>query len=303
MDLKQLQYFVVSVDSGSLKKAAKVLYTSQPHISKTIKSLEAELQVELLTRKYRGVEVTEEGRKVYEYACRILVEAGRIQNVRGSQAPKALSVAAVSDSRLEELFQRFYAKELPCPVRAQYIQCSMEEIFQHIHRHTAEMGFVHVDARQMTAFKQTLEYRHLEFVPLAEMEPLLFVGPKNPLFGAELATGKDLRGLQYVQLRDEQEALSIQLIQGAEDYRYYRNRGQVLVTDSRQMVVQMLLSSPLASISCGLSGREAGSEKIRGIPIRGMKEKVTFGYIKRKRDGISEEAEAFVSYIKMHWKR
>ena len=78
MDLKQLQYFVVSVDSGSLKKAAKVLYTSQPHISKTIKSLEAELQVELLTRKYRGVEVTEEGRKVYEYACRILVEAGRI---------------------------------------------------------------------------------------------------------------------------------------------------------------------------------------------------------------------------------
>ena len=40
MDLKQLQYFVVSVESGSFKKAAERLYTSQPHISKSIKALE-----------------------------------------------------------------------------------------------------------------------------------------------------------------------------------------------------------------------------------------------------------------------
>mgnify|MGYP000606318504 CR=1 FL=1 len=37
MDLKQLQYFVVSVESGSFKKAAEMLYTTQPHISKSIK--------------------------------------------------------------------------------------------------------------------------------------------------------------------------------------------------------------------------------------------------------------------------
>jgi len=72
MDLKQLQYFVASVDSGSFKKAAEVLYTSQPHISKTIKSLETELQVELLERKARGVEATEAGKRGYDYACRIL---------------------------------------------------------------------------------------------------------------------------------------------------------------------------------------------------------------------------------------
>ena len=32
MDLKQLQYFVVSVESGSFKKAAEMLYTTQPQI-------------------------------------------------------------------------------------------------------------------------------------------------------------------------------------------------------------------------------------------------------------------------------
>ena len=44
MDLKQLQYFVVSVESGSFKKAAEMLYTTQPHISKSIKNLETELK-------------------------------------------------------------------------------------------------------------------------------------------------------------------------------------------------------------------------------------------------------------------
>ena len=40
MQLKQLRFFVASVDTGSFKAAAEVLYTSQPHISKTIKALE-----------------------------------------------------------------------------------------------------------------------------------------------------------------------------------------------------------------------------------------------------------------------
>ncbi len=70
MDLKQMQYFVASVDSGSFKRASEILYTSQPHISKTIKSLETELHMELLQRTARGVNVTAAGRKVYEYACR-----------------------------------------------------------------------------------------------------------------------------------------------------------------------------------------------------------------------------------------
>lgn len=63
MDLKQLQYFVVSVESGSFKKAADILYTTQPHISKSIKALETELDVQILERKARGVEVTEAGKK------------------------------------------------------------------------------------------------------------------------------------------------------------------------------------------------------------------------------------------------
>ena len=76
MELKQLQFFVVSVDMGSFKKAAEVLYTTQPHISKTIKALEQELQIELVNRNASGVTITEEGKQVYAYASSILQHTG-----------------------------------------------------------------------------------------------------------------------------------------------------------------------------------------------------------------------------------
>lgn len=85
MDLKQLQYFVTSVDCGSFKGASQMLYTSQPHISKTVKSLESELQIQLLRRKARGVEVTEEGKKVYQYARRILEESRELLKIHESK--------------------------------------------------------------------------------------------------------------------------------------------------------------------------------------------------------------------------
>ena len=301
MDLKQLQYFVVSVDSGSLKKASEILYISQPHISKTIKSLEAELQVELLVRKARGVEVTEAGRKVYEYAHRILVDSGKIQNIRESKAVSTFSIIANADSRLAELFRIFYVKELKCQVRAQYMEAGMEEVLQCIHRHAAEMGFVHVDARQMTTFEQMLRYRHLEFAEIGKAAPCLFVGPQSPLYKADYVTEKELKNIQYVQMKDEQDFMGINLIKGTEDYLYYRSHGQVLVTNSQQFMIQMLLTTKLGSIGCGLSAEANKNGRIRGIPLKGAKGNIAFGYIKRKRDGISPEGAAFAAYLKKHW--
>ena len=102
MDLKQLQYFVVSVESGSFKKAADTLYTTQPHISKSIKALETELGVQLLSRKARGVELTDAGKKIYEYACNILVDAAKIHAVEASEE-KLLHMASCAGDKMAAL--------------------------------------------------------------------------------------------------------------------------------------------------------------------------------------------------------
>ena len=78
LNINQLQYFVVSAEHGSLSKAAEVLYTSQPHVSKTIKSLESYLGMELFERTPRGVILSKDGERIYAYAKNILKNAGQL---------------------------------------------------------------------------------------------------------------------------------------------------------------------------------------------------------------------------------
>ena len=59
--------FVKVADSGSLTKAAKELYLSQPAISKSIKQLEEQLGGKLFNRTTKGMELTKEGKMVYSY--------------------------------------------------------------------------------------------------------------------------------------------------------------------------------------------------------------------------------------------
>ena len=74
MDLKQLQYFVVCAQTGSFSDAAKNLYSTQPSVSKVIKGLEDTLGMQLFERLPRGIRLTVQGHKMYEYASKIINE-------------------------------------------------------------------------------------------------------------------------------------------------------------------------------------------------------------------------------------
>ncbi len=48
MELRQLEYFMITCEKGSFNQAAECLYTTQPNVSKVISSLEKELGRPLL---------------------------------------------------------------------------------------------------------------------------------------------------------------------------------------------------------------------------------------------------------------
>ncbi len=72
MRLKSLEYFVETVNCGSINDAAKKLYISQPTLSMTIAGLEEDLHTKLLHRTARGVAPTYMGAKVYAGAVRLI---------------------------------------------------------------------------------------------------------------------------------------------------------------------------------------------------------------------------------------
>ena len=84
MDLKQLQYFVVCAQTGSFSDAAKNLYSTQPSVSKVIKGLEDTLGMQLFERLPRGIRLTVQGHKMYEYASKIINEVNVLENMASS---------------------------------------------------------------------------------------------------------------------------------------------------------------------------------------------------------------------------
>lgn len=72
MGIRQLKYFMAIADCGSLSQASIRLHVVQSALSHNLSQLEEELQTKLFHRRPRGVEVTEAGRLLYEYAQEVL---------------------------------------------------------------------------------------------------------------------------------------------------------------------------------------------------------------------------------------
>ena len=65
ISLRQIDYFLTVAELESLSDAAKLLYVTQPAVSKAIALLEREIGVKLFVRSHKGVKLTPEGELLY----------------------------------------------------------------------------------------------------------------------------------------------------------------------------------------------------------------------------------------------
>lgn len=79
MELKPLRYFYEVARLGSFTKAAEYLNLAQPAVSMAIRKLETELELTLFHRHERAIALTDEGKRLYEKAEKILQA---VQDVR-----------------------------------------------------------------------------------------------------------------------------------------------------------------------------------------------------------------------------
>lgn len=79
MTIKELEEFRIICQRGSLARASKELFMSPQGLSRVLKNLENELECTLLDRVSSGIELTESGQKLYDYANTVLAEYDRLK--------------------------------------------------------------------------------------------------------------------------------------------------------------------------------------------------------------------------------
>ena len=89
MDLRRLRYFVAVAEEGSFTRAAEQrLRTAQPSLSRQIRDLEEELEVRLIVRNRKGIELTSAGRVLLDHA-RIMLSQAEVATQATRRAAKS----------------------------------------------------------------------------------------------------------------------------------------------------------------------------------------------------------------------
>lgn len=96
-NLNRYEVFLKTAEHGSISKAAEALYISQPAVSAAIKKLEDSLGCTLFLRKSKGVELTENGKELYDRVSAALGSIADAENaLKHSLEVSRIRIAASS---------------------------------------------------------------------------------------------------------------------------------------------------------------------------------------------------------------
>ena len=296
MDLKQLQYFVACAQTGSFSDAAKILYSTQPSVSKVIKALEDTLGMQLFERLPRGIRLTVQGQKVYSYACRITSEIDVLENMASRGMTKWIRMSMNPSSWLANQFVDFYNETYEKSYHFQLTTAGVRSVMERVRDYMDDIGFVYILSQHRENFLHELAKNKIEFVPMYETDVILYPGRKTEFYGS----GKDrieldeLEGARFIQ-NYQDEFFDI----GAVETNAFRWKDLDIsvLTNSDYIMERMLRNSRVFNVSGSyLSENKAGTTP--GIPLDMGNNKVIFGYMFHKGEKIEESVQEFLDFLK-----
>ena len=117
MDLRVLKYFLVVATERNISNAAKILFVSQPALSKQLKELEEELGVILFNRGNRNITLTEDGVYFLSKTKEILSLVDiTVSNLKQKDIISGeINIGAAETLQLEKIFKiiSYMTKEFP----------------------------------------------------------------------------------------------------------------------------------------------------------------------------------------------
>ncbi len=295
MQLQQLIYFVTVAEQGSINKAAEKLFTTQPNLSKAISNLEGELKVSIFRRTNKGVILTDDGKKLYQYARTILNQMELIQGLAAKEAPRTLSIASYPIITMGRLISDFYNSHREGGVFLNLTERRMQQVIEMVETSEAEIGFVMSNNVQLKELRHMLKFKGLELNILGADTWYANVGPNHPLYGRNEVTMAELLQYPFVRMPDDYFS-NLTFYLEIDGIRLTEFKRVVYLSDSAA-ILAMLRETDAVRFGPGLSAPDFAAYGIRTIPIRNCAVQITVGWLRRKRDMLSDEAKEFVAQL------
>lgn len=265
MTLQQLKYVVAVADKGTISKASKELFVSQPSLTNAIRELEKEMNISIFNRTNKGTVVSQEGEKFLRYARQVLEQASLLESAFKGNVKQKKSFCVSTQhysfavNAFVDLIKKYGEDEYDFSLR----ETETYEVIDDVAKMKSELGIVYLNSFNEKALGKIFKSNNLKFTELFTANPHIFVSTSNPLANKKSVKMKDLAPYPYLSYE-----------QGEHNSFYYSEEifsieerlKNIRVTD-RATLFNLLIGLNGYTVCSGVIDSSLNGENIVSIPL------------------------------------
>ncbi len=300
MTLQQLRYAIVIGETGSMNRAAQILYVSQPSLSSAIRDLEDELGITIFHRGGRGMTLTNDGREFISYARQLYsqYEAMLSRYGKGGILKQKFGVSAQHYSfavqSFVELVKHYNTAEYEFAIRETKTRTVIEDVSSQI----SEIGILYLSTFNRSFIQKMLRQNELEFHFLCTCNIFVYLWKNHPLAHEKAITLEMLK--PYINLSFEQGDNSsfyfAEEIFSTNDY-----QRTVKVTD-RATMLNLMIGLQGYTLCSGIICEELNGSDCIAVPFDADtgegQDVMEIGYIVKSKRQLTEPARLYIQKLK-----
>lgn len=300
MTLQQLHYVITISETGSLNKAAKLLYIAQPSLTNSIKELEKELGIVIFHRSGRGVSPTNDGvefllyaRQVYNQYETLLDKYGKLGSLKKKFGISTQHYSFVVKAFVE-MVKYFNTAEYEFAIR----ETKTLEVIEDVDTLKSEIGILYLCDFNRKIITKLLKTHNLEFNKLIECNAYVYLWKGHPLADCKSICLSQLEN--YPCLSFEQGDNSSFYF--AEEILSMNEYARTIKANDRATMLNLMIGLNGYTLCSGIISEELNGTDFIAVPFEADADNpnsiMQIGYIVKKNMLLSEMGKLYIQIIK-----
>lgn len=291
MNIEQMKCAVAVASCGSINKAAKDLYISQPRLSQSIKNVEAELGYQIFNRLPQGIVPTAKGQLFLSHCETILLEFKKAQMLADEKSFRSFHLAAGSLYIFMDAFVRLcadYQDDEALDLRICHKNSAGIE--EAVYRGTSQLGILLLREDETPSFLQSAARKDLTAVPIRHIGNVLTLRRDHPVLKEQPVDLKKLYNYPFVDYMNREVSTLLSKKAGE-----LINPERMILIDEREMRHMVVSRTNAFGIGCSLAKDILEHYKLTAIPLDTPGFQIVAIY--RSQAELPEEGKKYLEYV------
>lgn len=296
MTLQQLYYAITISETGSLNKAAEILYVSQPSLTGAVREIEKELGITIFYRSGRGVSLTNDGLEFISYARQVYSQYESMMDNYG-KAGKHKKKFGISTQHYSfavkgfvDMVKQFDTEEYEFAIR----ETKTKEVIDDVITLRSEIGILYLNDFNRKAIQKLLRENSLEFHSLIKCGTYVYLWKGHPLANNKSIKFEELS--EYPCLSFEQGASAS--LYFAEEILSTNDYPRIIKANDRATMLNLMVGLNGYTLCSGIICEELNGPDYAAIPFEAKDDsadnQTEIGYIVKKNQVLSDMGKLYI---------